>query len=130
MRSRLSLISVALLAVVVVGSITTGCNRDRNAAMAASGQGDPDRGKTAILKHGCGSCHTIPGIRGADALVGPSLEKIGERTYVGGVLENNQQNLVAWIMNPPAVDPNTAMPNIHVPEADARDIAGYLYTLK
>jgi len=28
----------------------------------------------------------------------------------------------------PAVDPRTAMPNLHVSEVDARDIAGFLYT--
>ena len=118
-----------LLTILVVGSVAGGCNRNRNSAKSESA-GDPHRGRLAILEHGCGSCHTIPGIRGADALVGPSLEKVGERTYLGGVLENNRENLVTWIMNPPGVDPETAMPNLHVPEADARDIAGYLYTLK
>jgi cytochrome c1 len=62
--------------------------------------------------------------------VGPSLERLGGRAYVGGVLPNTRENLVRWILNPPAVDPQTAMPNLHVSEADARDIAGYLYTLK
>src|SRR5690349_19649748 len=121
-------LSVTLCSLCI--GITAGCHRDRNVAQASSGGGDPDKGRAAIYYHGCGSCHTIPGIRGADALVGPSLEKVGERMYIGGVLENNQQNLVDWIMNPPANNPHTAMPNLHVPEADARNIAGYLYTLK
>jgi cytochrome c1 len=38
--------------------------------------------------------------------------------------------MMQWIENPPAVDPKTVMPNLGVTEQDARDIAGYLYTLK
>jgi cytochrome c2 len=106
-----------------------GCDKREQTASART-HGDPERGKHAIEYHGCGSCHTIPGIRAADGLVGPSLERLGGRAYIGGVLPNNPDNLIRWIQDPPSVDPHTAMPNIHVPEADARDIAGYLYTLR
>jgi cytochrome c len=34
-----------------------------------------------------------------------------------------------WLMNPPGVDPKTAMPNMGVNTKDASDIAAYLYTL-
>jgi hypothetical protein len=33
-------------------------------------------------------------------------------------------------MDPPGVDSKTAMPNPRVPEAEARDIASYLSTLR
>ena len=46
------------------------------------------------------------------------------------MLPNTPQNLIRWIQNPPAVDPLTAMPNVGVTQADARDIAAYLYTLR
>ena len=107
------------------------CNQQvlKRAAWSATG-GDPDRGAAAISRYGCATCHTIPGIRGADALVGPSLEHVGSRSYVGGVLPNTPDNVIRWIQNPPRVDPLTAMPNLGVTELDARDIAGYLYTLK
>jgi cytochrome c1 len=36
---------------------------------------------------------------------------------------------VAWIRNPPAIDPLTAMPASGLGEAAARDVAAYLYTL-
>ena len=101
----------------------------KRAAWSATG-GNPDRGAAAISRYGCATCHTIPGIRGADALVGPSLEHVGSRSYVGGVLPNTPDNVIRWIQNPPRVDPLTAMPNLGVTESDARDIAGYLYTLK
>ena len=39
-------------------------------------------------------------------------------------------NLVAWLMDPPAIDPLTAMPATGISEAEARDVAAYLYTLR
>jgi len=39
-------------------------------------------------------------------------------------------NLIRWIQDPPGVDPLTAMPKLGVSEADARDIASILYTLR
>jgi cytochrome c len=92
--------------------------------------GDPDTGKFAIQQYGCGSCHTIPGIPGANGMVGPSLEKVAMRTYIAGVLPNNGTNIIRWILDPPSIDDKTAMPNVHVSPEDARNIATYLYTLK
>ena len=39
-------------------------------------------------------------------------------------------NLIRWIRDPQGVEPGTVMPNMGVAEADARDIAAYLYTLR
>ncbi|HEU4643044.1 MAG TPA: hypothetical protein VFS44_11365, partial [Gemmatimonadaceae bacterium] len=36
----------------------------REAALATGG--DPARGRQAIGRYGCGACHTIPGVQGAD----------------------------------------------------------------
>jgi cytochrome c2 len=80
--------------------------------------------------YGCGACHTIPGVRGAKAVVGPSLSGIASRSYVAGVVANTPENLVAWIQNPQAIDDKTAMPNLRVGPRDAADIAAYLYTLR
>jgi hypothetical protein len=46
------------------------------------------------------------------------------------VLPNNPANMIRWIENPPGVDRLTAMPNLGGTDSDARDIAGYFYTLK
>jgi cytochrome c2 len=92
--------------------------------------GSPQRGKAAINKYGCGSCHTIPGVRGANALVGSNLDQVASRMYIAGVLPNTPDNMIRWLQHPRAVDPLTAMPDLGVTDADARDIAGYLYTLK
>jgi cytochrome c1 len=121
-----------LLAVVGCLAWSAGCDNaeDRAAASSMTGGGDPHRGRAAIRAYGCGTCHTIPGVRGADAVVAPPLTRMGSRTYIGGVMKNTPGNMVRWIQDPPGVDPMTAMPRLNVSESDARDIASYLYTLK
>jgi cytochrome c len=108
-----------------------GCqsNEVERQAAAMTG-GDPHRGEAAISRYGCSTCHVIPGIKGADALVGPPLTKMGSRSYVAGVLPNTPDNMIRWLENPPAVDHLTAMPNLGVTDQDARDMASYLYTLR
>jgi cytochrome c len=91
--------------------------------------GNPERGAHLIQQFGCGGCHTIPGIRGADGLVGPPLTRFGARSYIAGELTNNGANLQRWIHDPQAVEPGTAMPNLGVSDIDAQDIAAYLFTL-
>jgi cytochrome c len=108
----------------------TSCHRGQERAAAEMTGGDPGRGRVAIRQYGCASCHTIPGIRGANALVGPPLGQIASRVYIAGVLPNTPENMMRWIRSPQMVDPLTAMPNVGLTEAAARDIASYLYTLK
>lgn len=92
--------------------------------------GDPARGELAIRQYGCSACHTIPGVEGAKALVGPTLDRVASRLYIGGVMPNTPDNMIRWIQDPQGVDRLTAMPNLSVTDSDARDIAGYLYTLR
>jgi len=110
-------------------SATSACTHGEADAMALTHGGDAARGKELIRSYGCGSCHTIPRVTGAEASVGPSLQGIATRAYIAGVLPNQPENMIRWIMNPPGVDDKTAMPNLHVTATDARDIAAYLYTL-
>ena len=91
--------------------------------------GDPAIGKDLIFEYGCHSCHSVPGVPSADAYVGPPLDAWAERRYIAGLLPNEPDNLVAWIVNPPRFEPNTAMPTLGVSEQEAADIAAYLYTL-
>jgi cytochrome c2 len=92
--------------------------------------GDPDRGIAAIGRYGCAACHTIPGIRGANAAVGPPLTRIASRSYLAGQIQNTSANMVRWIQHPREVEKGTAMPEMGVTDSDARDIAAYLYTLR
>ena len=92
--------------------------------------GDVARGKIAIRQYGCQTCHVIPGVTGADALVGPPLNGIGSRHYLGGVVTNSPDGMIAWLRDPRAFEPLTAMPVLGVTEQDARDMAAYLFTLR
>ncbi len=92
--------------------------------------GNPERGREAIRQLGCGSCHVIPGISGANSTVGPPLRAVARQAYIGGVVPNLPENLVRWIRDPQAVQPQTAMPDVGATEREARDIAAYLYTLR
>jgi cytochrome c1 len=128
-----ALIGVAvLLLVAVAGAAFVIHNNERELARRATALtgGDPYDGKEALLRYGCGACHTIPGVQRANGLVGPPLAGIARRVYVAGVLYNTPDNLMLWIRNPPGVDPLTAMPDTGVTEGDARDIAAFLYTLR
>ncbi len=92
--------------------------------------GDPVAGKALLQSYGCGSCHVIPGIRTAHGMVGPPLFYYSRRTIIAGELPNSPANLVAWIRDPVAIEPGTAMPKLGVTDSQARDMAAYLYTLR
>jgi cytochrome c len=127
---RLLALCAAALLLPVAAACGGRMSESEQAAAEMTGGGNPARGRAAIERYGCGTCHTIPGVRGADALVGPPLSQVASRAYVGGVLTNSPENMMRWIRDPRAVDSLTAMPTLGVTDQDARDIASYLYTLK
>jgi putative membrane protein len=123
--------STLVLALAVGAACASACNRgDEYRAAAAMTGGDPSRGSEKLTDYGCETCHTIPGIRSARGLVGPPLTSIGARVYLAGRLPNTPDNMRKWIQHPHDVDDKTAMPETGVTDADARDIAAYLYTLR
>jgi cytochrome c len=89
--------------------------------------GDRDRGRAAILRYGCGSCHIIPGIDGALGKVGPDLTHVGQRPTLAGSLANDPATMTAWILHPQRLRPGSGMPEQGVRPGDARDMAAYLY---
>ncbi|MFO7189040.1 MAG: c-type cytochrome [Pseudomonadota bacterium] len=93
-------------------------------------EGDAGRGKKALQQYACVSCHEIPGVVGAIHPVGPPLAGMARRGFIGGVLPNTRANMVRWLRDPKAVDPDTAMPNLGVTERDAHDLAAFLETLR
>lgn len=118
------------LCLAALVTATAGCTHGEADAAALTHGGNAARGKELIRAYGCGSCHSIPRVPGAEAIVGPNLQGIGARAYIAGVLPNTPENMIRWIMDPPSVDDKTAMPNLHVAATQARDIAAYLYTLQ
>jgi cytochrome c len=118
--------SVIALAVLL---LLNGCGSAGRKAAATTG-GDAGRGRSAISRYGCSSCHTIPGITGAHGLVGPSLAGLSSRMYIAGVLPNVPGNLMRWVKDPKLINEKTVMPNLGVTTQDAADIGAYLYSLK
>lgn len=93
-------------------------------------RGDAGRGRASIAAYGCGSCHSIPGVRGADGMVGPPLDHWAQRRMIAGEVPNDPAHLITWITVPQVIEPGTAMPNMGVTDGQARDIAAYLYTIR
>lgn len=112
-----------LLAILLVA---LGCTK---ASPPAVPGGDARRGADLAQAYGCGACHTIPGIKGARSQVGPALDNLRERVFLAGRLPNVPDSLIRWIVTPQLYQPGGAMPNLGISEADARDIAAYLYSL-
>lgn len=114
---------------VLLALAAAGCRQGSAAPAAHVAGGDPDRGRIYTERYGCGFCHVIPGIEGANGQVGAPLTHFARRRYIAGALLNESENLVRWLVDPQAVEPGTAMPALGIPEAHARDIAAYLYTI-
>ncbi len=47
-----------------------------------------------------------------------------------GTLSNEPANLIRWIMDPRAIEPVTAMPDVGVDEPVVRDMLASLHTLE
>jgi putative membrane protein len=124
------LFAVRVILIVLTVGLPLACDRASGDQSQLIAGADVDRGRAAISRYGCGSCHNIPGITGAAGLVGPPLGDVARRVYIAGVLPNEPDNMIRWIENPPAIDPKTAMPYMGVTTRDARDIAAYLYNLR
>lgn len=119
------------LALAITLLVQTGCDRDAAASRSLPDPhsiGDAGRGRDLVSSYGCGSCHTIAGIPGANGMVGPSLSGFGQRIYIAGHLRNTPDNLVRWIRDPQSISPGNVMPRMGIDRRDAADIAAFLYT--
>src|SRR5947209_5760920 len=90
--------------------------------------GNAKAGEFAIKRYQCGACHSIPGVVGAEGVVGPPLSKLALRKTIDGRFPNNPDTLAKWLQQPKEMDPGGTMPDMGVTEKDARDMAAYLYT--
>lgn len=87
---------------------------------------DRERGRLALTQFACQSCHQIPGVTGPLTFVGPKLDGLAQRSLIAGKLPTSEANLVKWIRAPQQIKPGTTMPQLDVPERDARNMAAYL----
>lgn len=72
-----------------------------------------------VFNQMCIACHSLGG-QGGD--VGPALDGVGDRM--------TQAEIEVWLTNPQEVRPGTAMPDLPLGEADIRELAAFLSTLR
>jgi cytochrome c oxidase subunit 2 len=104
--------------------------KDQQAAPAQPADALAQQGQQVLLAGACIGCHTIEGTA-AQGKVGPNLTHMASRTSLaGGMFTNTEGNLKRWLTNPPAVKPDSVMPNLNLTQADVDALTAYLQTLK
>ena len=121
--------SAARLACAVLVCCAGAACAPQEERIAISG-GDEGRGRAALERYGCGTCHVISAVEGARGHVGPPLDGVRRRAYLAGMLPNTPANMIAWIRHPQSIDRRTAMPDLGVSEGDARDMTAYFYSAR
>jgi cytochrome c oxidase subunit 2 len=87
-------------------------------------------GKQLVTAGVCAGCHIVEGTSAQFSRVGPNLTHFARRsTLAAGILENNAENLAAWIANPPAIKPGAKMPALGLSEQEISYVVAYLQTL-
>jgi cytochrome c2 len=114
------------LSLLILSPLLFACAPEHDYVPRVAGA-DANRGRLALARHECGVCHVIPGVADAVGKVGPALDHYSRRPYVAGKFPNEPDTLVRWIIDAPAMAPQTAMPAMTVSEQEARDMAAYLY---
>ena len=129
-RLRLSIVLAVVIALAAgAAAYAWTSSRQQQARVAtALTNGDPAHGPDLIRRYGCGGCHTIPAVSGADGKVAVPLDGLRQRVFIGGgVIRNTPDNLVRWIVAPRSLASKTAMPRTGINEKEARDVAAFLY---
>lgn len=113
--------------VAVASTIILAACSDRTEPPRVVAGADAARGLETMKKVGCGACHVIPGLDWPQGRAGPSLDGFGRRPLVAGRLPNQPDTLAAFLRDASSLAPGTGMPAMPVSEAEARDMAAYLY---
>jgi cytochrome c2 len=126
----MALVALGCLGVAACDLSGTASTDNRQVRNKHVQDGDPARGRAIVAggAYGCTACHTIPGLA-PRGVVGPPLAGMARRAFIAGQLPNKPELLVAFLQNPPALVPNTGMPDVRLGLDEARDVAAYLYTL-
>jgi cytochrome c oxidase subunit 2 len=89
---------------------------------------DVEKGYTLFLQKGCSGCHAVNGV--SKGAVGPNLTYFNSRaTFAGAIFGNTDDNLRAWLRNPPAEKPGSLMPDLKLTEPEITQLTAYLRTL-
>lgn len=91
--------------------------------------GNAERGRVLVTAVGCNACHDIPSVRGPRGVVGPPLDGIRSRPFLGGAIPNRPATMAAFVRDAPSLVPNTAMPRMPLDQQAAEDVTAFLYSL-
>jgi len=128
-RQREELLADSLRLMLPALALVTGCAPAPEASTDMGAQAAA-RGKTAIERVGCASCHTIAGIAWPEGKTGPALaESLDGRALIAGRIENRPDLLARFVRDAPSLLPDTTMPAMPLTEREAYDVAAYLYQM-
>lgn len=91
--------------------------------------GDVERGRKALVKYNCGTCHKIQGVEGANGTKGQPLAGLAYRHDIVGAIANTPEDVVRWIQKPKSIYPETTMPELNVSRQEALDMVAFLYSI-
>jgi cytochrome c5 len=96
---------------------------------------DLGKGRRLLETKGCGSCHVMSMVEALPSSTPPVMDaKSFERAFklapdlVVARARMSPSKVVAWLKDPVAMKPDSAMPKIALTDAEIKDIAGYLFT--
>jgi cytochrome c oxidase subunit 2 len=91
-------------------------------------------GGETLFRARCSGCHSTDSLDGRPlkARTAPNLANFSERPYIGGILENNIENLKKWIINPELYKPGNKMTETYgnLNKDEINSIVEYMNTLK
>lgn len=82
-----------------------------------------ESGERLFTRKGCVACHALKGHEGADGTLGPDLSKLFKAKPA-----HDPKELAAFIRDPQAERPGSAMPTFGLSQAQAEALAAYLLT--
>jgi cytochrome c len=126
-KAASGIVAICVIAAIAGAAYWAMSAQRENTIVKALTGGEPRLAPALIRRYGCGGCHTISAIAGADGKVAAPLDQLRKRVYIGGVLQNTPDNLVRWIVSPRRFSPQTAMPDTGITEVEARHVAAFLY---
>jgi cytochrome c oxidase subunit II len=106
----------------------------RAANLAFAEDSAEQRGLDLFRTKGCGGCHAIAGYTAGK--IGPDLTHfMGRKVFAGAIFENNEEELKAWLRNPPKQKPmmpdnGMGMPNLNLTEGEIADLIAFLQSLR
>lgn len=84
-----------------------------------------------LFNEQCIACHSIRGVTESPRNAGPDLTHFASRkTFAGAMFELNEENLTAWIEDPPGVKPGSLMPDYDLTDDEIEAVVTFLMELE